>query len=170
MHTCRSRAIVKRLRTCVLQALSTRRHGVYGLRRLCESPAPLQCSGVHPICSTLRPDGLQPIAVLRLVVLANCRPLCAPSDGRFLVERGDLMLIEEQPAAGKGMRRDLRPLSFQESLELLVIALQEWCHMTCTGTVAKSQFHRAGCQSLCAHPCCTGLHTGASTENCLPAW
>jgi hypothetical protein len=62
--------------------------------------------------------------------------VCIPSDGRFLVERGDLMLIEEQPVAGKGMRRDLRPLSFQESLELLVTALHECCHMTRNGTVA----------------------------------
>lgn len=92
---------------------------------------------MHPTCSTLRPDGLQPIAVLRLVVLAIHRAQCAPSDGRFLVERGDLMLIEEQPAAGKGKRRDLRPLSFQESLELLVNALRECCHMTPHGTVAK---------------------------------
>ena len=131
------------LRTCVLQASSTGRRGASGSRRLCECPAPLQCSGVHPTCSTLRPDELQPAAVLRLVVLANHRPLCPPIDGRFLVERGDLMLIEEQPAAGQGKRRDLRLLSFQESLELLVTALQEWCHMICNGTVAKSPFRRA---------------------------
>jgi hypothetical protein len=137
MHTGPSRAILKTLRTCVLQASSTGRRGASGSRRLCERPASLQCSGMHTTSSTLRPDELQPTAVLRLVVLAKYRPLCAPSDGRFLVERGDLMLIEEQPAAGKGQRRDLRPLSFQESLELLVNAPHECCHMTRTGTVAN---------------------------------
>lgn len=38
----------------------------------------------------------------------------------FLVERGDLILIKELPAAGPGKKRDLRPLSVQESLELLI--------------------------------------------------
>ncbi len=88
------------------------------------------------------PAELQLTAVLRLV-LANCRPLCAPSDGRFLVERGDLMLIEEQPAAGKGKRRDLRPLSFQESLELLVTAPHECCHMTPLALLQSSSSRRA---------------------------
>lgn len=41
---------------------------------------------------------------------------------RFMVERGDLILIEELPAAGNSKNRDLRPLSVQESLELLVRA------------------------------------------------
>lgn len=111
-----------------MQALCTRKRGVCGSRRLCEFlcskrqsflQLPSLAYARHHLFSGMTAVDRRLVAidaaVTRTLVKWKAANHCS-----FLVERGDLILIEELPAAGPGKKRNLRPLSVQESLELLV--------------------------------------------------